>query len=86
MDHSLKLVNKYFPRDEADKSQKFVVDESSGCLDQSKSTEKYSLSRNHFNMNKFGKLEEEDFEMLCEVIKEMVEQASALMVARNRST
>ena len=37
-------------------------------------------------MNKFGKLEEEDFEILCEVIKEMVEQAPALMVARNRST
>ena len=38
----------------------FVVDETSECLDQSESTEEYSLSRDYFNMNKFGKREEED--------------------------
>ena len=60
-----------------------MVDESSGCLDQSASTEKYSLSRDHFSMNKFGKPEEEDFETVCEVIEAMVEQASALVAARD---
>ncbi len=50
-----------------------MVDESSGCLDQSESTEKYSLSRDHFNMNKFGRAEEEDFQTVCEVIEQMVE-------------
>ena len=61
-----------------------MVDETSGCLDQSESTEKYSLSRDHFNMNKFGKREEEDFETVCEVIEKMVEQAPALVVARDQ--
>ena len=60
------------------------MDETSGCLDQSESTEKYSLSRDHFNMNKFGKREEEDFETLCDVIEKMVEQAPTLMLARNQ--
>ncbi|MCJ1429508.1 hypothetical protein MMC29_007423, partial [Sticta canariensis] len=64
--------------------QKFVVDESSGCLDLTESTEKYSLSRDHFNMNKFGKSTEEDFETVLEVIEDMVEQAPVLMKARNQ--
>ena len=37
----------------SDLLQRFVVSERSGCLDLSDSTEKYSLSRTHFNMNKF---------------------------------
>ena len=61
-----------------------MVDESSGCLDQSESTEKYSLSRDHFSMNKFGKPEEEDFERVCEVIEAMVEQASTLIATREQ--
>ncbi len=61
-----------------------MVDESFGCLDQSESTEKYSLSRDHFNMKKFGKPEEEDFETVCEVIEAMVEQAPALVAARDQ--
>lgn len=36
-------------------------------------------------MNKFGKPEEEDFQTICEVIETMVEQASALVAARNQS-
>lgn len=59
-----------------------MVDESSGCLDQSESTEKYSLSRDHFGMNKFGKPEEEDFQTVCDVIEAMVEQAPTLIAAR----
>ncbi len=35
-------------------------------------------------MNKFGKLEAEDFETVCEVIEAMVEQAPALVAARNQ--
>ena len=54
------------------------MDETSGCLDQSHLTEKYSLSRDHFNMNKFGKRGEEDFETICDVIEKMVEHASTL--------
>lgn len=53
-------------------------------MDQSESTEKYSLSRDHFSMNKFGKPKEEDFETVCEVIEAMVEQASTLIAAREQ--
>ena len=60
-----------------------MVDESSGCLDQGESTEKYSLSRDHFSMNKFGKPEEEDFITVCEVIKKIVEQSPRLVAARD---
>jgi len=70
--------------DRADKKQKFVVDETSGCLDQSEATEKFSLSRDHFNMNKFGKPEEEDFETVCEVIEAMVKLAPGLIAARDQ--
>ncbi|KAL9633792.1 MAG: hypothetical protein Q9164_004484 [Protoblastenia rupestris] len=64
--------------------QKFVVDEPSGCLDQSKSTEKYSLSRDHFGMNKFGRPEEEDFQTVCEVIEKMVERSPGVLTTRNK--
>ncbi|KAF2198440.1 hypothetical protein GQ43DRAFT_157174 [Delitschia confertaspora ATCC 74209] len=40
---------------------RFVASESSGCLDWSDATSKFSLSRTHFAMNKFGKPTEEDF-------------------------
>ena len=53
-----------------------MVDESLECLDHSESTEKYSLSRDHFNMNKFEKPEEEDFQIVCKLIKKMVEELS----------
>lgn len=66
--------------------QRFVVSESSGCLDVSESTEKYSLSRNHFNMNKFGRLDEEDYQTVSEVIKRMAEEAAGLIMARTHST
>jgi len=50
-----------------------VVSESSGCLDLSDATSKYSLSRTHFDMNKFGRPTEEDFETVCEVIETMLQ-------------
>ena len=59
-----------------------MVDETSGCLDQNESTEKYSLSRDHFSMNKFGRPEEEDFQTVCEVVGKMVEQSPDLIRTR----
>jgi hypothetical protein len=61
------------------------VSESSGCLDLSDSTSKYSLSRTHFDMNKFGKPTEEDFETVSEVVKKMVGASHELIVARSQS-
>ena len=49
-----------------------MVSESSGCLDLSHGTSKFPLSRTHFDMNKFGKPTEEDFEIVCEEIKGMI--------------
>jgi hypothetical protein len=48
------------------------VSESSGCLDLSAETRKYSLSRAHFDMNKFGKHTEEDFQIVKEAIEMMI--------------
>lgn len=59
-----------------------MVDDSSGCLDQNDSTKKYSLSRDHFNINKFGRPEEEDVETVCEVIEKMVAESPQLIMAR----
>ena len=61
-----------------------MVDKSSGCLDQSEWTEKYSLSRDHFSINKFGKPEEEDFQTVCEVIEKMVEISPGLVAERDQ--
>jgi hypothetical protein len=64
--------------------QRFVVSESSGCLDLSDATSKFSLSRTHFNMNKFGRPTEEDFEIVCEVAKGMIKATPSLMLARSQ--
>ncbi|KAL5431630.1 hypothetical protein PMIN06_012244 [Paraphaeosphaeria minitans] len=61
---------------------RFVVNESSGCLDLLEATSKYSLSRTHFDMNKFGKATEEDFQTVAEVIKGMVNKSPKLVWAR----
>jgi hypothetical protein len=60
------------------------VSESSGCLDITDSTSKFSLSRTHFNMNKFGRPTEEDFEIVTDVIKKMVEASHGLVLARSQ--
>jgi hypothetical protein len=54
--------------------QRFVVSETSDCLDPSESIEKYSISRTHFNMNKFRKPDEEDFQMVREVLEKMAKK------------
>lgn len=67
---------------EADCAQRFVVSESSGCLDLSGATRKYSLSRTHFDMKKFAKATEEDFETVADVVKEMIDIAMRISFAR----
>lgn len=52
-----------------------MVSESSGCLDLSDTTSKFSLSKTHFDMNKFGKPTEEDFETVRDVVQGMTEAA-----------
>ena len=66
----------------ADTAQAFVVDETSGCLDPAEKIEKYPLSRNHADMNKFGDPDEEDFLNVSDVIGEMVKQAPLLVKRR----
>ncbi|THY81538.1 hypothetical protein D6C92_10335 [Aureobasidium pullulans] len=58
----------------------FVVSRSSGCLDESESTQKYRLARTHFDMNKFGKPSERGFVKAAQVIKGMVEAAPRFKV------
>jgi hypothetical protein len=61
-----------------------VVSESSGCLDLSDATSKYSLSRTHFDMNKFAKASEEDFETVADVVRDMAEGSPTLLWARSQ--
>jgi len=61
-----------------------MVSESSGCLDLSDSTSKFSLSRTHFDMNKFGKATEEDFETVGEIIKKIIRGSNELLLARSQ--
>lgn len=61
-----------------------MVSESSGCLDLSDATSKYSLSRTHFDMNKFAKASEEDFETVAEVVKDIADGSHALLLARSQ--
>ncbi|KAF2474772.1 uncharacterized protein BDR25DRAFT_255199 [Lindgomyces ingoldianus] len=63
---------------------RFVVSESSGCLDLSDATNKFSLSRSHFDMNKFGKPTEEDFETVGEVVRDMIRASPKLLLARSQ--
>jgi hypothetical protein len=61
---------------------RFVVNRSSGCLDLSDATSAFSLSRTHFDMNKFGKPTEEDFEIVRDVVRKMVSAAHGAVIAR----
>ena len=62
-----------------------MVSEGSGCLDLSDATSKHSLSRTHFNMNKFGSPTEEDFQIVAEAVESIVEAAHKLVLARSQS-
>jgi alanyl-tRNA synthetase len=61
------------------------VSESSGCLDLSDSTSKFSVSRTHFDINKFGKPTEEDFETVRDVVKKMIGSSYRVVLARSQS-
>jgi hypothetical protein len=61
-----------------------VVSQHAGCLDLSESTSKFSLSRTHFDMNKFEDAQEEDFQTVAEVFQGMVKASPGLMVARSQ--
>ena len=61
-----------------------MVSQHAGCLDLSESTNKRSLSRNHFDMNKFGNSEEEDFEEVAEVVEDMVKASHEIVWARSQ--
>jgi hypothetical protein len=63
-----------------------MVSESSGCLDVSEATEKYSLERNHFSMNKFCRPTEEDFLTVSEVVEKMAKASPGLLLARSKCT
>jgi len=53
-------------------------------LDLSDATDKYSLSRTHFNMNKFGKPTEEDFLTVVDVLDKMAAESPGLILARSQ--
>lgn len=65
--------------------REFVVNESSGCLDQTDSTEKHSLPRTHFDINKFGKPSEPGFRVVRSVVRKMVEATPQLLSARTQA-
>jgi hypothetical protein len=60
------------------------VNDSSGCLDLSDATSNYSLSRTHFDVNKFGRPTEEDFETARDVTRDMVRASPELVLARSQ--
>ena len=61
-----------------------MVSESSGCLDLSDSISKFSLSRSHFDMNKFGNPVEEDFKTVSDVIQKIVGSSHEHISARSQ--
>jgi hypothetical protein len=54
------------------------VDETAGCLDRA---EKIGLQRTHFNMNKFGNPEEEEYLTVLDEIEKMVVAAPDMLAA-----
>ncbi|THX71514.1 hypothetical protein D6D04_09473, partial [Aureobasidium pullulans] len=66
-----------------ERKMRFMVSESSGCLDVSEATTKYSLARSHSDLNKFGKPSEEDFLTVSEVVQRMARAAPDLLLMRD---
>lgn len=59
-----------------------MVSEGSGCLGLSDTMSKRSLSRTNFDMNKFGKPNEEEFRIVSKVMKDMIKASPGLLLAR----
>lgn len=70
----------------ADGVQRFAVNERSGCLDLSDRISKHALARNHFNMNKFARPGEEDYQVVVEQIQKVMEHTRVPPVAPPVST
>lgn len=60
------------------------MNESSGCHDQTDSTERHPLARTHFDINKFGKPSEPSYKVVRSVVRKMVEATPELLSARSR--
>lgn len=59
--------------------------EAEGCLDSSaEEIISRALARSHFDMNKFTKPTEDDFETVCDLLKEMKEEANEVLHARSQ--
>ncbi len=57
--------------------------EEEGCLDTStEEITNHPLPRSHFNMNKFAKPTEDDFETVCDHLLEMRIEAKSILEAR----
>ncbi|KAF5852116.1 hypothetical protein GGP41_000810 [Bipolaris sorokiniana] len=63
---------------------RFIVSEHAGCLDLSESIYKVSVSRTHFDINKFGDVHEEDFETFSDLLWDIVEASPHLLWARSQ--
>ena len=61
-----------------------MVSQHAGCLDLSESTSKFSLSRTHFDMNKFEDAQEEDFQTVAEVVEGIVKTSPQVLEARSQ--
>ena len=60
-----------------------MVSESSSCLDLLDTMSKFSLSRTHFDINKFSRLTEEDFKTVGDVVKGMIQASPRLVLAHS---
>ncbi|KAK4118455.1 hypothetical protein N657DRAFT_651298 [Parathielavia appendiculata] len=63
-----------------------LVNETSGSLDLSEKSDKYALSRTHFNIQKFGSPQEQGFRLLGSVVQTMVEESTQLVSTRAKCT
>ena len=61
-----------------------MISESFGCLYLSDATSKFSLSRTHFEMNKFGRPMEKDFKTVQDVVKGIFQASPGLVLARSQ--
>lgn len=63
-----------------------LVDEQSGCLDLNRSTVKCSRACDHFDVNKFGSSDEEDFKRLGRELEKMLKQSFTQCARRDERT
>jgi hypothetical protein len=70
-------------RSETDMSQSLRVDETAGTLDRA---ERIGLQRTHFNMNKFGRPNEEEYKIVRDEIKKMAVAAIDQLAAPSQSS